>query len=707
MKNLIALSLLTCISISASATIIRVPSDRTTIQAGIAYASDGDTVLVAPGTYVEEITFSGKAIKLFGERGRDLTFIEPAGGVGTIVNFSSGEDSRSVIRGFTIRNNPDGYAILCNSSSPIIEECDISFCTFAGDGGAIRCIASAAIITRNLIHDNVGGNTGGGIGGKGTSPLQISYNEIYDNTAANGPAIGFVSQSANISIHHNLIRNNTSGGGFGGIYVNGPNSKIYNNTIVDNSKGITLLNSDGSVIRNNIIASNLSAGLSAVTSTYDYNDVWNNGSENNHGPNGIEANPRFVDESARDYSLQLISPCIDAGDPDPQYNDPDGSRADMGAFQDNCDHTIDSDSDGIGDNCDNCPNIPSPDQTDSDGDGIGDICDNCPTTFNPDQNDTDTDEFPDACDNCPDDYNPLQTDVDGDGIGDACDACPFDAGNDIDGDEICGDLDNCPNSYNPGQDDSDGDGVGDPCDQCPGFDDYADADGDGVADGCDICEGFDDNTDSDGDGAPDGCDICPGYNDNVDNDGDGVPDGCDLCPGYDDNDDSDGDGAPNGCDICPDADDYADIDDDGVPDECDNCPTLYNSSQADFDFDNIGNVCDPCLFDQDNDADGDGLCANVDNCPEVANQDQTDSDGDGVGDACCCIGTRGDVNGDSVDLDIIDLTCLIDYLFGDGCNIACQIEANINGDEEMADIVDMTFIVDWLFGVPPTLVECP
>ncbi|MCP3980653.1 MAG: hypothetical protein GY716_15225 [bacterium] len=45
----------------------------------------------------------------------------------------------------------------------------------------------------------------------------------------------------------------------------------------------------------------------------------------------------------------------------------------------------DSDGDGVGDDLDNCPEVPNADQSDSDADSIGDMCDNCPTQFNPDQ----------------------------------------------------------------------------------------------------------------------------------------------------------------------------------------------------------------------------------------------------------------------------------------------------------------------------------
>ena len=54
----------------------------------------------------------------------------------------------------------------------------------------------------------------------------------------------------------------------------------------------------------------------------------------------------------------------------------------------------------------------------------------------------------------------------------------------------------------------------------------------------------------------------------------------------------------------------------------------------DADGDGIGDVCDSCANDQDNDADVDGICGDIDNCPDDSNPEQTDSDGDGLGDVC-------------------------------------------------------------------------
>ncbi|MFQ5500285.1 MAG: hypothetical protein ACE5FH_11510 [Candidatus Zixiibacteriota bacterium] len=44
---------------------------------------------------------------------------------------------------------------------------------------------------------------------------------------------------------------------------------------------------------------------------------------------------------------------------------------------------------------------------------------------------------------------------------------------------------------------------------------------------------------------------------------------------------------------------------------------------------------------------------------------------------------------------------------GAGCGRPCPEEADANGDGAVSDIVDMTFIVDYLFGQAPPPVPCP
>ena len=251
---------------------------------------------------------------------------------------------------------------------------------------------------------------------------------------------------------------------------------------------------------------------------------------------------------------------------------------------------VDSDTDGVYDDCDNCPMTPNATQTDADTDGLGNSCDNCPVDANADQADADSDGDGDVCDNCPMTPNPDQADADTDGVGNLCD--------------------NCTNTPNPNQTNSDNDTLGDACDNCPTVtnQNQLDADSDGIGNLCDNCVNASNanQTDTDQDGFGDACDNCdfaanPNQTD-ADMDGDG--DVCDNCPN-----------TANANQL--------DTDTDGRGDACDNCPTTFNPAQADGDTDGKGDVCDICptvpSAGPDGDQDGDGIGDVCDNCPTGGN----------------------------------------------------------------------------------------
>ena len=68
----------------------------------------------------------------------------------------------------------------------------------------------------------------------------------------------------------------------------------------------------------------------------------------------------------------------------------------------------------------------------------------------------------------------------------------------------------------------------------------------------------------------------------------------------------------------------------------------------------------------------------------------------------CCIGNRGDLNNDGTDVNILDLTFIVDRIFRGGPPPVCPKEADVNSDGVSANILDLTFVVDRIFrGGPP------
>ena len=121
---------------------INVPADYTTIQAAIDAAVNGNIVLVSDGTYIENINFSGKAITVASHFIRDYdslhiqnTIIKGSNPTNpnqaSVVNFYWGEDTTSVLRGFTITGGLGriwygtflvGGGLYIENSSPLIKE---------------------------------------------------------------------------------------------------------------------------------------------------------------------------------------------------------------------------------------------------------------------------------------------------------------------------------------------------------------------------------------------------------------------------------------------------------------------------------------------------------------------------------------------------------------------------------------------------------
>jgi predicted outer membrane repeat protein len=223
MKNTVALVLFLCIGFSGSLTAatIHVPADQPTIQAGIAAAADGDTVLVGDGTWTGEgnhdIDFLGKAISVMSANGPFACIIDCQGSDvdhhrGFL--FQSGEERNSVLSGFSIQNgyvDEKGGGIYC-TASPTIRTTIIEDCGAHGEGAGLFCGGSGQpLIEGCLISNNqVATSTGGGVSISG-SAIPVFRQTVIRGNQAPGEG-GGIHAEANCELHGCSVQENTGGG---------------------------------------------------------------------------------------------------------------------------------------------------------------------------------------------------------------------------------------------------------------------------------------------------------------------------------------------------------------------------------------------------------------------------------------------------------------------------------------------------------------
>ena len=354
--------------------IINVPDDQPTIQAAIDAAADGDEIIVAPGTYFENIYLLGKAVTLRSSAGPEVTIID-ANGSGTVVTCDSGEGPNTIIDGFTITGGVGtefevfpgvfwiaGGGMLNGASGPTVSDCrfsgnealvgggmsnvssspTVTNCTFSGNssssgGGMANFNGGSPIVTGCMFSDNwaIGG---GGMANRDSDPTvaNCTFNDNFAVDSGGGMANwGGAPTVTNCTFSENLTPG--QGGGMSNVYSSSPtvtnctfrdnwsindrggglsawvgsSPTVANCTFTENTGGgMWMKLNSWMTVTNCILWNNTPNELLGVIPTVTYSDVKGGIA----GEGNIDVDPQFVDPNNGDYHLLPGSPCIDAAD---------------------------------------------------------------------------------------------------------------------------------------------------------------------------------------------------------------------------------------------------------------------------------------------------------------------------------------------------------------------------------------------------------
>ena len=323
------------------------------IQKGINAVSKSGTVLVSDGTYVENINFNGKGIKLgslfmtTGDTAHISSTIIDGNNSGSVVSFVNKEDTSSVLTGFTIQNGSGtlinetqshGGGIYCNGASPFLKYLKIMNNSATNWGGGINCsfsshpLISHVIIMGNKTLDETDGQ-GGGLYCWFSAP-QLTNVLMVNNSAIYGGGVYLGQEGSGANFIHVTIADNIGTYG-GGLYLNLDDGQftdkptVLNSIIWNNKPQQFYFSADNNPWAIDISYSNVEGGRDSIANANNATINW--------GEGNIVSSPLLMS----DYGLDPYSPAIGGGkitglpldlNGDPRPN-PEGSSPDMGAYE--------------------------------------------------------------------------------------------------------------------------------------------------------------------------------------------------------------------------------------------------------------------------------------------------------------------------------------------------------------------------------------
>lgn len=270
---------------SPNATLVLPTGRVTTLQGAIDAARDDTTILVPPGTYSEHIDFKGKAVTLKSTEGAAVTLITGVETFG-IVAIQLGEDSRTVLDGFTLSNaeaEVEGAGLRVSRSSPTLQSLAL-INNYSSENGGGMAILDTTLSIKDLVME---GNSTYGLGGG----LYVRDSQVYlegvtlnSNSADTGG--GIAADTSTLRLLQTALTDNSGSG----LAASASTLQLDQVSLSGNSGtagGAMFLDACVLTLTNSVLSRNLAtdgAGLYLSGTVFDIHQVqWLSNAANNHG----------------------------------------------------------------------------------------------------------------------------------------------------------------------------------------------------------------------------------------------------------------------------------------------------------------------------------------------------------------------------------------------------------------------------------------